>query len=263
MYAGPWELLILLGMIVIVGLFALGFGLWWLSTRSKSALSISDSFAPKPLGEISTEPDGPIGFGYKTTWLAIRSTDADGVLKHLPIRNAQRGNWNSGIDAAFKGHTFVSPPVDGWVLVVSHEFPELGHPPHADQWRSLMTSLSRRFDDVQYFGTHRVSSFDAWSRYRTGIEQRAFASADSEILVNRGPKTDAERELGYEYFDGESDDADVDGYWDRDDLCFPDEEHVMEIASKWSLNPCTLDELDLPVGTGWIGILSPLQTDAA
>ena len=241
-------------LIAIAGLIALVVAFWWLSTSPTRTTSPVDVFAPKPLGEINTEPERPIGFGYKNSWLAIRTTDADEVLEALSITNAQRSNWSSGLDAAYKGHTFVSPAIDGWVLVVSHEMPELGHPAQADLWSSMMTALSKRFDDVQYFGTHRVSEFHAWSRFRRGVEHRAFAFADYETMINRGTKTDGELELGYDYSMDPSEED-----WDAGNVCFPNEEHVMEIASKWSLDPCKLGELELPAGTGWIGNLSPIQ----
>ena len=71
-------------------------------------------------------------------------------------------------------------------------------------------------------------------------------------MANRGTQTSGESELGYEYFDEDHPDSDSDEYWDREDLVYPDEEHVMEVAGKWSINPQTLDALELASSLGWV-----------
>jgi hypothetical protein len=76
-----------------------------------------------------------------------------------------------------------------------------------------------------------------------------------KTLVDHGSRTPGEIELGYNYFDPDSPDAEFGAYWERDDLCYPDEEHVMEVAGKWSVNPNMLEGMELPVGVGWIGNL--------
>ena len=213
--------------------------------------------ARKPLDNIADTPDTPIAFGYKMCWLAIRTSDTKDVIDALPIDDLQRANWQTGFVAAYEGHTFVSPRVDGWVFVLSQNLPELGpetDPPH---WPMLLDLLAARFDDVQYFATHRVVGFHAWARFLNGEEQRAFAyfGERGETLVNRGQQTKGEHELGYRYFDETSAEAESDSYWEREDLTFPSEVHVMEVAGKWSINPQTLQDKEYPAGVGWIGAI--------
>lgn len=246
----------------LVFVFLLAVCLWFFG-QTLPSMDPVDHLAPQPLEKIDTEPDAPIAFGYKCTWLAIRSMDVDEVVNCLPISDLRRANWKSGREAVYKNHTFVSPSVNGWVFVVSHQLPELGYPPHQESWSSLMSKLSIRFDDVQYFGTHRVSSFHAWAWYRAGAEQRAFSFADHEWVVGRGTPTEAEMELGFE-FPGLTSEGDGPDEANRrggdedlllDDLWSPCEQDVMDLASIWSIDPCTLDELDLPKSVGWIGNL--------
>ncbi len=197
-------------------------------------------------------PDLPIPFGYKMAWLAIPASDPAEVMNSLGLDGAERANWLTGYRAAYAGRLFVSPVVRGWVFVVCRELPPLGHPPHEAQWHSLMHSLSKKFGEAQYFATHRVSAFHAWSRFVRGEEQRSFAYADGQTLVDRGSKTPGELKLAYRYFDENAPEAESDEYWNRSNLSYPDEQHVMEVAERWSINPTKLDKLDSAPGSGWV-----------
>lgn len=211
--------------------------------------------APKPLDNIDTTPDAPVSFGRKMSWLAVKTEDSAGVIELLPVTGIQPANWRTGFVAAYGGHVFISPPVNGWTLIVSQQLPELPEENRTDELTPLLASLSDKFRESQYFATHRVVGYHAWALFKKGREVRAFAYLDAkgEYLANRGDQTDGESALGYDYFDPEDPDAQSDTYWDRSDLCYPDEEHVMEVASTWSVNPQTLENSRLAEGTGWIG----------
>lgn len=215
---------------------------------------------PKPLEtlfvRIDCTPDAPVSFGYKMAWLAIKTETPERVLDLLDIQNVQPANWQTGITAAYNGHTFISPPVSGWVFVVTRKLPEPGG--HSDcEWGVLLRRLSERLGEVQYFGTHRVVEYHAWARFIEGAEVRTFAflGERAEVLADRGEKSAGECELGYDYFVTNAPEAESDSYWEREDLCFPTEDHVMEVAGKWSINPDTLEDLGLPLSAGWIGTL--------
>lgn len=245
--------------LIIASIFLVVAILWWICNRNVTRMhSSADLLAPKPLDtlldKIDSTPDHPINFGYEMSWLAIQASNSQDVIASLSLDHLQPANWHTGFVAAYNGHAFITPPVDGWVFVVSRKLPELCYDPAANEGTSLLPSLSEKFGDVQFFSTHRVSESHAWARFKDGAEVRAFAYCDGP-LVDRGDKTPGEVELGYNYFDTESPEAESDSYWEREDLCYPDEEHVMEIAGKWSINPITLESKDLPVGVGWIGNL--------
>ena len=48
-----------------------------------------------------------------------------------------------------------------------------------------------------------------------------------------------------------SSEASKPSYWEGQDLTFPDEGHVMQLAGKWSIDPTTLDERE--ADDGWLG----------
>lgn len=204
--------------------------------------------------EVDEIPDVPVAFGYKTNWLAVQTSQSEAVLDVLGLVAVRRANWETGLDAAYKGCVFVSPPFEGWVFVVGRNLPGPGISDSPDRWDLLMSSLARRFDDVQFFGTHRVSEYHAWARFQGGQEQRAFAYSGG-TLVDRGKQTDGEHQLGLKFFDHTSPEANSEGYWEREDLSYPDEEVVMQVAGKWGINPTTLEDREYSVSVGWLGAI--------
>ncbi|AKN91911.1 hypothetical protein ACU10_01355 [Xanthomonas oryzae pv. oryzicola] len=56
----------------------------------------------------------------------------------------------------------------------------------------------------------------------------------------RGGQSDEERALSFRFFDEQSQEAADDDYWDRTDLEFPTETHVMRLAQAWSIDPSSL-----------------------
>lgn len=243
----PWVSLSFLALMV-------GVVIWLMRRRAAFFAGLQHELAERSQSlKIDETPDSPSSFGYKMSWLAIRTESPKQVVDLLPIDSRQRANWRSGIASAYNGRTFVSPPVDGWVFVVSHRLPQLGSDVDPNAWSRLMQSLAACFDDVQYFGTHRVVEFHAWARFLNGKEQRAYAylGERGEMLVNRGEQTAGEREPGYEFSDESLSELDES---ELENVSIPDEDDVMEVAGKWSINPLTLDDRQSPVGVGWVGL---------
>jgi hypothetical protein len=165
--------------------------------------------------------DPPEPFGYKIDWLAVRSDDPVAVAKSLGLKG-KPAKWGPGVAKAYdRTHVFVSPSVKGWVLVVGGVISS-----YAADFEDTLKRLSHEFGQCQFFGNHRVSSYYAWAKAEKGKLVRFYAYGDSEVY-EVGPTTAEEIDLDI----GESDDDD---YW-------PDEDDVMNIAGKWSLNPQELD----------------------
>lgn len=199
-----------------------------------------------------------VAFGYQCGWLAIRGASPDRVIAALALDEVRPSGWPDGIAAAYEGGVFVSPPADGWVLVVSTALPDAGDDEHADEITPLVTALSRDLDaTVQYFGTHRVVEYHAWAWAERGALVRAYAYAGEQgvTALDVGPPTPAEQALELRLFDERSPEAADDAYWERDDLRYPDEDLVLAIAAAWSLDPKILD--GRAVADGWLGRWPP------
>jgi hypothetical protein len=121
---------------------------------------------------------------------------------------------------------------------------EAGDPP----FLPFLEGLSERFDEVQYFGTHRVVNYHAWAKAVDGRVVRAYGwlGERGEVLLDVGPKTVEEEALAFRFVDRTT----AEGDWE--DRETPDEEDVMRIAGRWSINPQEVDAY-LSVGTGYLG----------
>jgi hypothetical protein len=195
---------------------------------------------------------GPVGFGYKIGWLAIRTEDVEAVAEALGVTGAHAASWAEGIDAAYtarQGHSpvFLTPAVDGWTLAVlgsSTLFEDDGLAGGALD----LPSLSRRFGEVQKFATHRVVDYQEWQRWVDGSPVRRYCwiGESGQIRFDEGEQASVEGNLLRA--------EDLDGDWDAFD--FADEETVMAVAAQWSVDPTTLDERDDLPPRGLLGFLA-------
>jgi len=183
-------------------------------------------------------------FGYKCGWLAIRSSDPNDVIVRLGIRGPRTLPWHEGIEAAYEGYdtdaVYVTPAIDGWVLVVGTSLFSVVGDQMDDEARlpAFVASLSASLGTVvQYLATHRVSESHVWILADKGRLVRAFSVGEGEVAFDQGERTPVEKQLGN---------------WQSDQAT---EEMVMQVASGWSVNPLTLDQKRLP--RGWLGTYRP------
>ncbi len=237
-------------------------------------------------------PDKPDSFGYKVSWLTIRTSDPAAVVEALGLADATPANWASGLASMYEHSrgdescVFISPPVSGWVFAASLLLPYPTIETHHDigtKFDAMFLRLMKRFDDVQFFGSHRVSDFAGWARALNGKPVRIFAYADGEVLANVGEQTPEEAEIGLADLTGLSPSDAGDkifsdaGEWDaeeeapvaggipRDETdakarksgghAFPDEADVVELAGLWSIDPTRLAEQGHAPGVGLVARL--------
>ena len=197
-----------------------------------------------------------MGFGYKTAWIAARTSDGARLGGALGLRNLAPSASETAVAAACgsRGKAFVTPPIEGWSLCVSDglfAFADTRPPEFGELTAKLSAHLGC---EVQFFASHRVLEAHGWARAVGGTLVRAYlyVGEQGEKVIEVGPPTAEERELGLAFFDPTSPDASTDGYWERDELQHVDEEHVMMLAGRWSLNPTELDGM----GDGILGDMS-------
>ena len=218
---------------ITIPLLILAAAIRWRDRRRRRAL-------PQPASRTAV---GPVGFGYKASWLALRSESPVDVADALGLAGVHRATWSGGIGEAHRsaaGTVFVTPAVDGWVLALG---------PFGNGWGRTedLAALSRRFGEAQLFSTHRVSGYDEWQRWQEGAPVRRYAFADGEVLLDEGEREGAdEHVVTAAELDASEDD-------DFEDIRLPDEEMTIAKAREWSVDPTTLDvRHDLPP-TGLLG----------
>jgi hypothetical protein len=252
----------------------------------------------KAMPSFDQTPDKPRPFGFKVNWFALKASDPGSVLDAFEIGKATPSNWASGLAAVYGDDpwVFASPPVSGWILVVGSWLPYPTNETHHDigkRFDELFCRLMQRFDDVQFFGSHRVADFVTWARALNGKPMRSFAWAGSngEVLANVGEQTPEEAKLGFINLTGlspseagdkifriageQQDEADAlvaSGLSRREALArirqngrgdFPGETDVVELAALWSVDPSRLEDQDLPVGLGLVARLPKNMSQSA
>ena len=217
-------------------------------------------------------PDAPRGFGFKVSWFAVQTSESAVVLDALGFEQATPANWASGLEAV-EDHSawrtgdiwvFISPPVDGWVLAVSAGWPypmviEADHDT-GRKFDELFRRLMLRFDNVQFFGSHRGTSFVTWAWAASGEPRRIFGFGDGAVLVNFGAQTPEEAQMKLADLSGlapsEAEDeiyrlCELAETQTADELiAAPGEEDVVNLASLWSIDPTALDVQSHPPGVG-------------
>ena len=217
-------------------LSARAFGSFALTLASISCHSAQPTSRTAPPPH-TAEAERAIPFGYKTIWLAVRSDEPRAVVEALGGRS-RRATWKEGL--ADGSHLFVTPPIDGWVLVTGNL--EAADTSDVDSRLAFSTALSTRLEtEVQYFGTHRIVEWHAWARIVRGEVVRAhgYVGESNETLFDVGAATPDELALGFKFLNNEGPET------------RPDERDVTRLAGRWSIDPTTLGER-AAVGDGWI-----------
>lgn len=184
--------------------------------------------------DVCAQPDTPAAFGYKPGWLAIRSRDPRAVMEALRLQNCRPANWTCGLSGVNTGKWFVSPSLDGWVLVVGAGEKQLS--------QERFAALNRRFSEVQIFVANREKSIFSWAKYQGGICIRAYAMSRGEVFLDQGELTMEEISLGFGRFPRKSGGS-------RED--FPTCDSVLAIAAAWGIDPM-LEQHHYPPSTGWL-----------
>ncbi len=238
-----------IGDLIISVTIALGAVLYgFLRTRKKK--TISPVVRPPGLDD-RTLLTPPVPFGYKTAWFAIHSTDMHAVASALHLQNPQPAGWEYGIWHSIETEDyaiFVTPPVNGWILAVG--LPLLYEAD--DHATERLIELSQQFGEAQFFASMRVSSSYIWARARDGKLLRRFYDCDGKH-EETGEQSNEEKTLGLQFFDASSPESQDPDYWNRKDLVFPGEDHVLQIAGRWGVDPSKLDQMGLAPAAGLLG----------
>lgn len=179
------------------------------------------------------------------SWIAVRSRSTQAVQAALGLSNPKPCTWLEGLARDQK--LFISPPIQGWVLVAGSRVPDAGD--DVDTTFRFLLELSRKLGHVQYFSANRILGHHAWARAEAGRVVRAYAWA-GKTLWNQGVKTRAELELGlkcFQYLET------PDRAFGQSDVLATNTEKVPLLAARWSLDPAAVDERALEQARGIAG----------
>lgn len=171
---------------------------------------------------------------YPCRWLAIKSRQPAAVLEALQITKATPCSWEEGLARTFDRKLFVSPPINGWILVLGTALPD--PTTDVDALFRFLTDLSRKLGHVQFFNMNRALGHHAWAVVDKGEVARAYAW-DGETLWCQGQITPAEINLDLlclEY--GEN----LPPATSKADPMTANTEKVPLLAARWGIDPAAL-----------------------
>jgi hypothetical protein len=176
-------------------------------------------------------------FGYKISWLAIRSTDREKIINYFNRENKPcfSTNWNKGINAAYNGFTFITPVIDDWIFVISPDIGEF----NIEICRNELEDLSNLFAEIHYYHSFRGASYAACAKFIEGKLIRGFITVDGENEFDEGEKTAIEQTIIAEELEKYKEEDDMLNWINESNgiVALADEDAVMRIAGAWSINP--------------------------
>jgi hypothetical protein len=188
---------------------------------------------------------------YPCRWLAIKTRQPTAVLEALQITKATPCSWEEGLARTFDRKLFVSPPVNGWIVVLGSALPDPAE--DIDVCFRFLTQLSRKLGHVQFYNLNRTLSHHAWAVLDKGEVLRAYAWA-GVTLWNQGQITPAEINLELQCLDYGHSHSQTDG---RSDLMTANTEKVPLLAARWGMDPSALARCLTDERGGLTGELRP------
>ena len=185
---------------------------------------------PRPdqekLIKLNKTPDMPLMLGYKTGWIAIKADSSEEVIKKLGMKILNVANWKTGLANRTGQQYFVTPVMDNYVFI--SDVLEL-----LTEDLNKLDEIATEFEEVLFFGTHRIVELCLWGKYVKGIRiRRYYYLGESGEVISEGNLTVEEVQLGgisfptSEKLDSES-----------EELIIPNEDTVIAISKAWGADP--------------------------
>jgi hypothetical protein len=197
----------------------------------------------------------PAAFAMPCRWLAIKGGNVHVVQAAIGLNNPTPCTWEEGLTVANEHKLFITPPIAGWILVMGTNLPEPSD--DVDKCFRFLLDLSRKLGHVQYFSVNRVVNHHAWVHVDQGVVQRAYAWA-GRTLWNQGRLTKAEMDLSLKCFDYTTTEERIE--FGRVSPAVLNTERVPLLASRWSIDPSSIDFRMLKETQGIAGQLSRSKT---
>ncbi|CAO5675662.1 MAG: hypothetical protein HEEMFOPI_00272 [Holosporales bacterium] len=179
-------------------------------------------------------PDFPLSFGYKISWMAIKTEDVEKVIEHLPINTIEKSNWENGLNCVFDKNTrdnciFVSPSISGWVFIVGYAYSNFDFANNKIVLNRV-AHFSSIFENCYCFCNDRINDFYAWIIGSNGYIKRAIIIGQGELIHEKGEITSEEKSLKI-------------NIKNEDGIFAIDEDVVLSLAECLSFNPMFLDNI--------------------
>lgn len=177
--------------------------------------------------------------------MAIKADSPEAITAPIGLKDFRAVGWEEGVSAAYKNQLFITPAMEGWVLLVgdpdavlegyckAHSIapdPENDHNPLLYYGMAQMSTL---FEEVQFFYSHRVSGTYTYAKAVGGKIVRAFY-----LDLHSGNRHEIGQPSDTEIFHGGTQ---IDGLYQKCENWLG-EDLPMFMAGQWSLDPHTFHD---------------------
>lgn len=181
------------------------------------------------------------------TWLTVKSRNSEDVARSIGLIDLQSCASSIDLSTADPDIFFVSPPINGWVVVIGERLPDPDT--DIDECFKFLSEMSERLGHVQYFHGNQALGHHAWVKFIERQVVRAYVWI-GETAWNQGSATLAEKKSGMTAFDYFEDDCDGYRNWEK---VRQNIEQLPLLASIWSIDPVVLLDRSVRVKPGLIG----------
>jgi len=195
--------------------------------------------------ELWLNPDK--SFGFYSSWIAIHHADLDSLLNYLGLNEDNKLRWEKGFQniSPRNKNFFVTPVINHWIYVLGWGITNL------NKNSFDLISLSSRFGDLYVFENDFSYSAFKWGYIQRGKIVRFYSEYFYQVHDNIGELTDCEKELDIFNQKELLFNKDEEYISDQDDKKAYRKfvsESVVQIASKWSIDPRLNNEFkDIPI----------------
>lgn len=235
--------------IIVIGIVA------FLFIQTSYSQSIKEK--RRKLGELlpNQKADRPFNFGEEMVWLAVRADSSEGVAEALGLTNRVRSGWLNAMHYVFEGGAvFVTPAFENWVLAVGIDLPTSNSKAEINKIKLLIDGLSKQFWEAQFYGTYK--SCYTFAKSVDGEVVRLYShNSNNYDFHDIGEPVAEEGGMNFPKIKPWQIDEEDQGYWDRNNVTFPDKDTILHIAERWSINPSELRKNYKEKSTGILGIL--------
>ena len=199
----------------------------------------------------------PSIFSRPRTWLAVRSRNPEDVARSMGLGELHpcacaEAMADADADAdADAERLFVSPSVNGWVVVTGRQLPGPGE--DIDACYRFLANMSERLGHVQYFHGNPALGHHAWAKLIDRQVTRAYAWT-GETTWSQGKPTLAEEKTGMRCFDYLEDGED--GSYQQWETVGANVDRLPVLASIWSVDPVVFEDPAMRMKPGWVGRLA-------
>lgn len=179
----------------------------------------------KEIEPFDTTPDMPKQFGYKISWLVIKTNNIEKVLNNIDKKNISVANWNSGIDAVYsKNHMFITPVINNCVCIIANSF---------TCQSKFFKEITTQFEEVFLCSSNRIIDLYSWKKYKNGkLIRNYYFYVDEGLIISDGKLTQEEINLNFDKFA-----QNIDELFSTENINSPDEDDVIKISKEWGFDP--------------------------